>query len=253
MSIEVDWDRYADQYDAITMKGSNPAYLALVKKVTDSFRNFQVRPDSLIADLGGGTGNFTIPIAQMYPESRIVLVDSSEGMLNQAREKVYRYGLKNVDVIRADISSDIPEIAKKYSRPFTHVMMIHALYTTGGKNSNLPKKILSDISSNIDDGVNSRFLISDIDSLLRTGNWIPYCLFHAFKTFGLKEALAFLKRNDQAKLANRFIDLKQEEGQYLLCNLDEFIKLMNSAGFLKVYEKSDKYYRGRDNFVIASK
>lgn len=253
MSIEVDWDRYADQYDAITMEGSNPAYLDLVKKVSESFKKFQVRPGSLIADFGGGTGNFAIPIAQMYPESRIVLVDSSEGMLQQAREKVYRYGLKNVDVILADISSDIPKIAEKYSRPFTHVMMIHALYTTGGKNSNVPRKILSDISANMDYGADSRFLISDIDRPLRTGNWIPYCLFHAYKAFGFKEALAFFKRNDQAKLANRFIDMKQKESQYLLCNLVEFIELIKAAGFSKVYEKSDKYYRGRDNFVIVGK
>ncbi len=253
MSIEVDWDRYAEQYDSITMEGSNPAYLALVEKVKASFRNFSVQPDSFIVDLGSGTGNFSIPIAQMYPESKVVLVDSSEGMLKKARDKVFNLGLANVDVIHADISSDIPGIARQYSRPFTHVVMIHALYTTGGKNSNVPKKILSDISANMEDGPNSRFLISDIDRPLKTGNWIPYCLLHAFKAFGLKEAFAFLKRNDQAKLANRFIDKKQEESQYLLCNLDELIGLIKNAGFSQIFEKSDKFYRGRDNFVIAGK
>ena len=166
---------------------------------------------------------------------------------------MYRHGLKNVDVIRADLSSDIPEIAEKYSRPFTHVMMIHALYTTGGTNSNVPRKILSDISANIDDGADSRFFISDIDRPLRTGNWILYCLFHSFRRFGLKETVALLKKNDQAKLANRYIDMKQKEDQYLLCNLDELIELIKAAGFSKIYEKSDKDYRGRDNFVIAGK
>jgi hypothetical protein len=96
-------------------------------------------------------------------------------------------------------------------------------------------------------------IIFNLVKEMKRGNWIPYCLFHAFKAFGVKEAVAFLKRNDQAKLANRFIDLKQEEGQYLLCNLDEFIELLKAAGFSKIYEKSDKYYRGRDNFVIAGK
>ena len=36
-------------------------------------------------------------------------------------------------------------------------------------------------------------------------------------------------------------------------NLDELIELIKAAGFSKIYEKSDKDYRGRDNFVIAGK
>jgi len=253
MGIEVDWDRYAEQYDAVTMAGSNPTYVALVRKVAESFRGFMVRPDALIADIGGGTGNFSIPIAQMYPHSRVILVDSSERMLKQAREKVSRYGLMNLDIICADILSEIPDLAEKYSRPFSHVMMIHTLYTTGGLKSAAPLKLLKDINKHLDDDTNSRFLISDTNRISKIWKWIPYCLFHAFKTYGFKEALSFLKRNEQARKMNRDIITKQKEGHCLLCSLEEFVELVKAAGFSKIYEKSDKYYLGIDNFVIAGK
>jgi hypothetical protein len=97
-------------------------------------------------------------------------------------------------------------------------------------------------------------LISDINRPLRTGNWIPYCLWHAYKKFGsVKKTLDFYKQNDQSKLANRYIDMKQNDGSYLLCSLDDLVRMIQKAGFTRILEKTDAYYRGRDNFVVAMK
>ena len=58
-------------------------------------------PDSLILDAGGGTGEWTIPLAERG--YRVVLTDISRGMLRQARLKCEGKGLKNVIFKRVDI------------------------------------------------------------------------------------------------------------------------------------------------------
>ncbi len=40
---------------------------------------------------------------------------------------------------------------------------------------------------------------------------------------------------------------------YLICGLDELVEMIQKAGFSKILEKNDTYYRGRDNFVVAMK
>ena len=251
--VEVDWDRYAEQYDRITISGSNPAYMELVDKVTMFFKGLGLKRGSLVADLGGGTGNFTLPIAELHPESHFLIVDLSEIMLQKAKEKAEMRNLRNVDLIQADIE-DIEYLVDIYSRPFTHAIMIHCLYVTGSlENPAKPQRILKNIHGGLENA-ESRFFIADINRPLKTGSWIPYSLWHAFKTFGsIKETMNFFMENDQAKIASRCTDIKQKEGSYLLCNLDEFVKMIKNAGFTRIYEKSDKQYRKRDNLVIAGR
>ncbi|MBW1766759.1 MAG: methyltransferase domain-containing protein [Deltaproteobacteria bacterium] len=251
--VEVDWDRYAEQYDRITISGSNPAYLELVDKVTMFFKELGLKKGSLVVDLGGGTGNFTLPIAEMHPESHFIIVDLSEIMLQKAKQKAEMKNLRNVDVIQGDIEN-IEYLVDTYSRPFTHAMMIHCLYVTGSlERPEKPQRILKNIHGGLENS-DSRFFIVDINRPWKAGGWIPYCLWHAYKTFGsIKETIKFFIENDQAKIASRYTDIKQKEGSYLMCSLDEFVEMIKDAGFKRIYEKSDQYYRKRDNLVIAGK
>lgn len=257
--VHVNWDKYAVQYDAITMGGANPAYEGLVNKVSRFFSNGVIKKDSLFVDLGGGTGNFTIPIAKQYPDSKFLIVDTSEKMLEIAQQKAYGDGLKNIEVIFQDIE-DISKITEINSRPITHAIMIHSLYTTGGINDDKPKRILRNIHEGLENS-DSYFFISDINRQLDTTNWIPYCLGSKFRSLksdhgimmsGIKTMNMFIK-NDQGKKANKYIDQKQMQGKYLICTLDEFIEMVKGAGFNEIYAKTDQYYRGRDNLIIAKK
>jgi len=54
------------------------------------------REDSDIVDIGTGTGNLAVRLATMYPESRILGVDISRGMIKQARAKCRRIGISNL-------------------------------------------------------------------------------------------------------------------------------------------------------------
>jgi len=39
----------------------NPAYLDLIDKLKSVFDQYPIQKNSLVVDLGGGTGNFTLP------------------------------------------------------------------------------------------------------------------------------------------------------------------------------------------------
>ena len=111
-NLQVDWNKYAEQYDNITMSGTNPAYIGLVKKILNHFKEQNLQRDDLIIDLGGGTGSFTLgaltkywinkripSIAERNPSSRFLILDGSEKMLEKAEEKRDKLKLRNVDQI----------------------------------------------------------------------------------------------------------------------------------------------------------
>jgi ubiquinone/menaquinone biosynthesis C-methylase UbiE len=59
-----------------------------------------VRPGDRVADLGAGSGYFTLRLARAVgPEGRVYAVDVDEAMNEHLRERVARAGLSNVDVI----------------------------------------------------------------------------------------------------------------------------------------------------------
>jgi SAM-dependent methyltransferase len=255
----VDWNKYAVQYDSITMSGSNPAYLELVDKVTSYFSQRGIRKGSLIVDMGGGTGNFSLPLAERFPDSQFAIVDLSSKMLEIAKHKADTKKLANIDFFLGDVE-DTASITDYYKRPLSDAIMMHALYATRSvEDMNKPERILMNLRSGFD-GTDSRLFISDINRKLQTNDWVPYCLSNAYRSFRAKgdgmlrsslETFSFFRHNDQAKMANAYIDMKQNEGAYLLCSLDEFTTMIRNAGFQNIYESSAKYYRGRDNLIIA--
>ena len=189
----------------------------------------------------------------MYPDCRFVIVDQSEGMLQKAREKAAASGLNNVDVVHGDVE-DIEALVETYARPLTHVLMIHSLYATGSlSRPEKPRRILRNIREGLADS-QSRFFLADINKPHRLLNWMPYCLWHAYKTSGsVRQTIRFFIENDQARLASKYTDVKQKDGSFLVCTLDDLVQMLRDAGFAEIYYKSDTYFRGRDNLVIAGK
>lgn len=55
-------------------------------------------------DAGGGTGRWSIKILEEYPEATGIIVDISEEMLNEAKEKIERRSLNNrIEIINNDL------------------------------------------------------------------------------------------------------------------------------------------------------
>jgi ubiquinone/menaquinone biosynthesis C-methylase UbiE len=78
--------RYDDKEDA-----SAVAEVALLQRDV-------LTPDSVVVELGPGTGQFTVEVARAC--ARVIAVDVSQPMLDRLREKVARLGLGNVEIVR---------------------------------------------------------------------------------------------------------------------------------------------------------
>jgi len=99
---------YFRVYDAITWKYLEP-YVP-------------TNPKALVLDAAGGTGRWSIPMSEKG--CKVVLVDTSEGMLNIARKKIAEAGLEdNVIIRKGDITKlDYP------AETFDLILCEHALF-----------------------------------------------------------------------------------------------------------------------------
>ncbi len=57
------------------------------------------KPDAVIADIGSGTGYFSVRFAHMVPEGRVYGVDTEPDMVKYLAERAKRLGLKNVTAV----------------------------------------------------------------------------------------------------------------------------------------------------------
>jgi precorrin-6B methylase 2 len=60
-------------------------------------------PGKAIADIGAGTGYFSLPLAQRKPTGRVIAVDIQEEMLTLIARKADALGIDNVDLVRGTV------------------------------------------------------------------------------------------------------------------------------------------------------
>ncbi|BAZ07810.1 class I SAM-dependent methyltransferase [Calothrix sp. NIES-3974] len=74
-----------------------------------------LQPGQSILDMATGTGNVTIAAAKIVgAQGRVIGVDMSVGMLQTAREKLFKLGLTNVEFIEADVEEISEEQQQNY-------------------------------------------------------------------------------------------------------------------------------------------
>jgi demethylmenaquinone methyltransferase/2-methoxy-6-polyprenyl-1,4-benzoquinol methylase len=91
--------RRAKCYDASGIRSLEPWRKEAVKRL-------HVGRGDLVVDVGCGTGlNFALLQKAIGPEGRIIGVDLTDAMLDQARQRVVQHSWKNVDLVQCDASS----------------------------------------------------------------------------------------------------------------------------------------------------
>src|SRR5689334_14374734 len=70
-----------------------------------------LKPDAIVADIGAGTGYFTIRIAHMTPKGRVYGVDTEPAMVQHLAARAKQAGLGNVTAVRA--KADNPALPAK--------------------------------------------------------------------------------------------------------------------------------------------
>ena len=70
-----------------------------------------LKPDSVIADIGSGTGYFSVRFSHMVPQGRVYGVDTEPDMVKYLAERALRAGLKNLTAV-AGVTDD-PRLPEK--------------------------------------------------------------------------------------------------------------------------------------------
>lgn len=71
---------------------------------------FPLKPNSVVADIGAGSGYYTFKVAPKVPEGKVYAVDIQDGMLQLLRENKAKLHNQNVEVVKGgEQSPNLPE------------------------------------------------------------------------------------------------------------------------------------------------
>ena len=231
----VDWSSYAKTYDWIL--DHNPAYGELLDTVRAEIDGWDLPPGARVLDLGAGTGNFSLLVAQRFPQAEIVHVDFDPGMNVRAEEKRLAAGLSNVRIVTRDAR------ALDYENgAFDAVLSVHALYTMPD-----PEERLHDLRRWLKPG--GRALLCDVGRVLEMGDWIRFFIPHLLRDLGLFGTLRAIWGSREVLRQNRRIRRMQDDGTYWLHSHEEFVAAVQGAGFS--LERSEVCFQGCSDLVIG--
>ncbi|KAF2213266.1 hypothetical protein CERZMDRAFT_40322 [Cercospora zeae-maydis SCOH1-5] len=77
-----------------------------------------------ILDVGCGSGEITVDVAEMFPEAKVVGLDVSAAMLESAKVFAERRGVKNVEFVKGNVF-DLGSTRGKFDVVYTHQVVAH--------------------------------------------------------------------------------------------------------------------------------
>ena len=235
MRHDVDWTSYAAVYDL--MATHNPAYQEIVEVARSEIKHWRLPAGSVIADFGAGTGNFSIPIATMLPEAKVIHIDSDSGMLASARRKGAESGLKNLEFLQRDAATLSME-----PKSLDCAVSIHALYTFEN-----PLAFLCDLNRWMKPG--APVLLCNFGRQMRVGDWALYLFKNLRATRGTLGAAEVFVRGRHVAKQNSRIAMKQKSGEYWLHSPEEFRRSVEAAGFHVRSQR--KCYRDYSDLIVC--
>ncbi|MEM8671175.1 MAG: methyltransferase [Planctomycetota bacterium] len=237
---EVNWSKYALQYDEIV--SNHPPYQQLLAHCLDVICSWPAgsEQESVVADLGAGTGNFSTAWAQARPDLSVLHVELDPGMNQRALEKARRLSLDNWEIVELDLNNAVWELPA-----LNGVLTVNALYTLRD-----PKRAIDNIARALAPG--GYVLATDIGRVINMLDWVLYLFRESVKANGLLKTVKLLRRNSLARRINHQIAAKQKSGEYWTHELHEFEGLFEQTG-IEIISKSAQYYRGINDLVVGKK
>ena len=96
----------------------------------ETVANWRIKKGETIADLGCGSGYFTIPLAaQTGEEGKVYAVDLIENLLEVVKSRAYLEKLNNISIIRADLEKKNALESKIRTGECQLVLIANLLYT----------------------------------------------------------------------------------------------------------------------------
>ncbi len=75
--------------------------------------SLRMKPDSILWDIGAGTGTIPVEIGLLCPEGTIIALERDEEVANLIRRNCDRFGVKNVRVIKGSAPDCLPDLQPK--------------------------------------------------------------------------------------------------------------------------------------------
>ena len=233
----VDWDSYAEVYDL--MADNNPAYQDLIAQFKHAIAEWCIEPRSTLADLGAGTGNFSIELAQAFPKCHITHLDANSDMNRLAKRKANARYVKNLCFTTTDIGA-----AHFQSGGLAAISTVHALYAFPH-----PRDVIAKMFDWLEPG--GYLFACDAGRMGQLSKWVVYLLREFYRRQGLWRTAQFYYRARVVTQQNRLIAQAQRDGRYWTHTHAEFRAAIESAGFeiLAAHEA----YRGNSDLIVAYK
>jgi ubiquinone/menaquinone biosynthesis C-methylase UbiE len=233
----VNWTAYASAYDL--MAENNPAYREIVEWCLREAHLWALDPGDMIADVGAGTGNFSIPLADLFPRCKVMHVDGDQGMIARARRKAAAQNVHNITFMTQDIAAS--QIAPG---SLGAVVTVHTLYTLPN-----PTQVIKAMHTWLRPG--GYLFACDLGRLMNVGDWARYLFLESYRRHGLARTLSMFVRGRVVARQNRLITCMQREGSYWLHSLEDYTTVFRCAGFM--IEKAFETYRGYSDVIVCRK
>lgn len=213
---EIDWARYALDYDA--MCDANPAYAENIEHLKKRIDGWHLPPKPKVLDIGAGTGAFISALGEVLDEAQYTHVDFNPSMNAQALIKYKNQGL-NVNVIQSSLGDMqlMPETQDL-------VICVNALYAMPQPHAML-RKIRRTIKRE------GKFFIIDFGRQMRVSHWSAYILKSLVRQHGIHGALAWFWRYREVLKQNRIGMRAQRKGGYWLHSTRQFADALESSGW----------------------
>jgi|GEM_PF-5017509 len=228
------FDDYSQSYDM--MLELNPAYQELQMLFKSQLQKLSIDRSKAIKvlDIGGGTGNFSVLVKEIFPNAQITLLEPNRGMIDRAKTKLPSRSMDYDTTAFEKWDSSI-----KYDL----VICIHALYLMPN-----PKLLIPKIAGHLAPGGNA--IICDIGKPINVLNWSIYLFRKLIVKYSLEETLAYFRKGKQITKANKKISALQRKKNPWKHNLSQF-KLYFSQYL--IVDEGFSCYRGYSNFIRCVK
>lgn len=231
----VDWHAYATKYDLLLEY--NPYYQEVFQRIHTILQKWEMNEGAKLADIGAGTGNYSVVMAELFPNSQILHIDNNKGMNARAAEKAK--GLSNFEILNQSI-----EEVELAPNSLQGLLCINAIYTFPE-----PKQLLQRMYEWMEPG--AKAILVDPGRIMNLFSWRLAIASHLVRNYGLRKTFKIFHEAKSVSKQNAYIRSMQQNGTYWTHTNDEFCGAVEQAGF--EIEVSDTCFRGDCDFVVAVK